>query len=99
MKKYLVVSLMLAVLPAAAARAEWTYLGDYVAPHKTEGNVVTFTCSNATVKVEVCTEDILRIRMSKSGEFKPNEPWAVIKYDWPQANFTVKNREILELSS
>jgi hypothetical protein len=37
MKKYVVVSLILAVLPAAAARAEWTYLGDYVAPYKTEG--------------------------------------------------------------
>jgi hypothetical protein len=74
MEKYLVVSLLLAALLAAAAKADWTYLGDYVAPYKTEGNVVTFTCTNATVKVEVCTEDILRIRMSNSGKFKPNEP-------------------------
>ncbi|MHC4645042.1 MAG: hypothetical protein ACYTBJ_06055 [Planctomycetota bacterium] len=66
--------------------------GRYVGPYKTEGNVVTFTCSDATVKIEVCTEDILRIRMSKSRVFKPNEPWVVIKYDWPQANFTVKDR-------
>ncbi|MHC4239314.1 MAG: glycoside hydrolase family 31 protein [Planctomycetota bacterium] len=92
MKKYLVVSLMLAVLPAPAVQAEWTYLGDYVGPYKAEGNIVTFTCTNATVTVEVCTEDILRIRMSKSGRFKPNEPWVVIKYDWPKSNFTVNDR-------
>lgn len=47
MEKYLVVSLLLAALLAAAAKADWTYLGDYVEPYKTEGNVVTFTCTNA----------------------------------------------------
>ncbi|HUW19593.1 MAG TPA: hypothetical protein VMW16_09845 [Sedimentisphaerales bacterium] len=48
MKNYLLLTLMLAVLlPAAATNAEWTYLGDYVAPYKVDGNVVTFTCSPA----------------------------------------------------
>jgi len=57
MKKYLVVSLILVVLPAAS-KAEWTFLGDYVGPYKTEGNIVAFTCTNETVKVEDRTEDI-----------------------------------------
>ena len=74
------------------AYADWTYVGDCVEPHTIQGNVVTFKCTNATVRIEVCTEDILRIRMSKSGRFKPNEPWVVVKYDWPKSLFTVKDR-------
>jgi alpha-glucosidase (family GH31 glycosyl hydrolase) len=92
MKKNLALVVIWLLLSPGYARAGWTYLGDYVAPYKTEANVITFTCTNATVKVEVCTEDILRIRMSKSGTLKPNEPWVVIKYDWPKSNFTVKDR-------
>ena len=92
MKAYLVLALIGLLLFTGVVGAQWTYVGDYVERYKTEGNVVTFTCSNATVKVKVCTEDILRIRMSKSGRFKPNEPWVVIRYDWPQAIFTVTDK-------
>jgi len=72
--------------------ASWTYVGDYVEPYRVDKNTITFTCTNAVVKVEVCSEDIIRIRMRKSGSFKPNEPWVVVKYDWPQSLFTVKDR-------
>ena len=77
---------------AGYSDAPWTYIGDYVEPYQVDKNTITFTCTNATVKVEVCTEDIIRVRTRKSGSFKPNEPWVVIKYDWPQSLFTVKDR-------
>jgi len=77
---------------AGYSNAPWTYIGDYVEPYQVDKNTITFTCTNATVKVEVCTEDIIRVRTRKSGSFKPNEPWVVIKYDWPQSLFTVKDR-------
>jgi len=80
------------MLLTGPADAQWNHLGNYVEPYKTSGNVVTFNCTNAVVKLEVCATDILRIRMSKSGDFKPNEPWVVIKYDWPHSLFTVKDR-------
>jgi len=86
------VVLCFVILFTGRADAEWTYLGDYVEPYKTTGNTLTFNCTNAAVKLEVCSEDILRIRMSKSGKFRPNENWVVIKYDWPKSLFTVKDR-------
>ncbi|MHC4258909.1 MAG: glycoside hydrolase family 31 protein [Planctomycetota bacterium] len=80
------------VLSATVVQGDWTYVGDYVGPYQIEANIVTFTCANATVKIEVCAEDILRIRMSKSSTFKPDEPYVVIKYDWPKSLFTVTDR-------
>ncbi len=72
--------------------AEWTYVGDYVAPYELRGNTVRFRSANAVVTLQVCAEDIFRIRMSPSGEFKGNEPWVVIRYDWPPCKFTVRDR-------
>lgn len=80
------------VLPAAGARADWTYIGDYVQPYQVDRNIITFTCTNATVKIEVCAEDILRIRMRESVSFEPDEPYVVIKYDWPAAVFAVTDK-------
>jgi len=92
MKLVWAVLAVLTALNSGNVAADWQYLGDYVAPHTVEGNIVTLKCTNATVKIEVCTEDIIRIRMSKSGDFKPDEPWVVIKYDWPKSLFTVSDR-------
>lgn len=83
---------LLSLLAPARSSANWTSIGDYTGPYQLNANEITFPCTNATVKIEVCTEDILRIRMNPSGLFLPNEPWVVIKYDWPKSNFTVKDR-------
>lgn len=72
--------------------AEWTYIGSYVEPYHVDGNTVTFTCTNGVVKIEICTDDMLRIRAGKSGLFRPNEPWVVIKYNWPQLPFAVTDK-------
>jgi alpha-glucosidase (family GH31 glycosyl hydrolase) len=92
MKRTIILIIILLAGFTALAQAQWTSPGDYIEPYKLEGNLVTFKCTNAVVTVEVCQEDILRIRMSKSGNFLPNEPYVVIKYDWPKSHFTVKDR-------
>lgn len=55
-------------------------------------NCIDFKCENALVKLEICTEDILRIRMSLTGNFKSNETWVVIKYDWPEIPYTIEDK-------
>ncbi len=98
--KRIFLSLALTLFTATGAYADWQYVGDYVGPYNVEGNLVTVKCSNATVTVEVCAQDILRIRMSGSGVFKADEPYVVIKYDWPQSLFTVKDRgEYIDIST
>jgi len=92
MKVNLVLALIWLLLFTGFAWSDWTYVGDYIEPYQVDGNIVTFSCANAVVKVEVCEEDILRIRMSRSGKFLPDEPYVVVKYDWPQVVFNVSER-------
>jgi len=92
MKILVVFTVILLMGSGGLSQAGWTYLGDMDGPYKVQGNIVTFKCTNAVVTLEVCAEDILRIRASKSAKFKANEPWVVIKYDWPKSNFRVKDR-------
>src|ERR1035441_10132705 len=72
--------------PTVAAQA----VGNY-GSHTVTGNTVVFDCSNgATVRVELCKADVARIRMDVPGAaFVANEPYAVVKYDWPAVGATV----------
>jgi len=57
MKKYLALVIIRLLLSEGCAQANWTYIDDYIEPYKVDGNILTFTCTNAVAKVEVCTED------------------------------------------
>lgn len=65
--------------------------GNYV-NHTQNKNTIEFQCTNSKVQIEICADDILRIRMSPSGVFKPNEPYVVIKYEWPLTSYKLKNK-------
>lgn len=65
--------------------------GKYIKHYENE-KYIDFQCKNARVRLEICAEDILRIRMNPSGNFKPDEPWVVIRYNWPKAGFTVEDK-------
>ena len=65
-------------------------VGNY-GSHTLTGNTVVFHCSSgATVRIELCQTDIARIRMAVPGaNFVANEPYAVVKYDWPAVGATL----------
>jgi len=66
--------------------------------YRRDARTVDFQCKsnkgdNVSVKLDVCTPEIIRVRMSPAGDFKQA---ALIKYgivntDWPDVNFTVKD--------
>ncbi len=60
-----------------------TAVGDYKSGFQRQGNVFTFSNTNAEVKLEFCTPSMLRIRSSWDQNFEDNEPWMVVQYDWP----------------
>jgi alpha-glucosidase (family GH31 glycosyl hydrolase) len=73
-----------------AAFAQWTPIGNYVAPYSVAGNKVTFTCTNGKVQVECCRPDMVRIRMVKGSDaFLADEPFMIQKYDWAALNPTI----------
>jgi alpha-glucosidase (family GH31 glycosyl hydrolase) len=53
---------------------------------------VDIQCTHAVVRLEFCLEDVLRIRMNPSGQILPDEPWVVIRYDWPAVSFTLEDK-------
>ena len=65
--------------------------GKYVG-HTSNNNIIDFQCTDSKVRLEICAGDIFRIRMSPSGDFKPDETWVVIRYDWPVNMFNVSDK-------
>jgi alpha-glucosidase len=70
---------------------EFTMAGNYV-KHKKINNSIDFQCTNAKIRVDICADDILRIRMRPGGEFKSDEPYVVIRYDWPKTSYSIKDK-------
>lgn len=62
-------------------------LGNFKSVTSEEGNTITINTTEATVKVEFITNSTIRIRTAWDGEFEENEPWMVVKYDWPKVAF------------
>ena len=82
-----------------------TAYGDYegiqsLESYNQKARVLNFECKSdsgkdITVKIEVCSPNIIRIRMSPTGEFE--QPvlikHGIVKTDWPNVDFTVKDEE------
>ena len=82
---------LLSLFSLAANCQEFTMAGNYI-KHKKTKNSVEFQCTNAKIRVDICADDILRIRMRQGGEFKPDETYVVIRYDWPVTSYSIKDK-------
>ncbi|MCB9354648.1 MAG: glycoside hydrolase family 31 protein [Lewinellaceae bacterium] len=82
--------LLLHLLFIQLAVCAQTGVGDYRSGFEKKGNAVFFSNEHADVRIEFCTESMLRIRTSWTRHFEENEPWMVVKYEWPEAQVTVK---------
>jgi alpha-glucosidase (family GH31 glycosyl hydrolase) len=71
-------------LPAVRAQ-----VGNYQQDFSRKGNTFYFTTGSARVQLEFCTAALFRVRMSRSGNFAPNEPWMVVQYQWSQVPIQV----------
>ncbi|KKN44185.1 hypothetical protein LCGC14_0695630 [marine sediment metagenome] len=65
-----------------------TDLGSFESVLSIDNNTITLATTQATIKVEFITKSTVRIRAAWDGKFEENEPWMVIKYDWPEVLFT-----------
>ncbi|MEZ4925508.1 MAG: glycoside hydrolase family 31 protein [Saprospiraceae bacterium] len=60
-----------------------TNVGTYQSGYSRVDNTFNFPCQHADVQLEVCTATMVRIRTSWSRKFEEDEPWMVVKYQWP----------------
>ncbi|AYN66298.1 DUF4968 domain-containing protein [Euzebyella marina] len=70
-----------------------TGLGNFQKVDSENGNKIVFATDEAKVQLEFCTPSLVRIRSSWDGDFSENEPWMVVKYDWPEVIYTAKESE------
>ena len=98
--KLMGISVLSTVILAAVA-----VYGDYeniqsLESYRQEAAVVNLECrleddGETTVKIQVCTPDIIRVRMSPTGEFEQPAlvKYGIVKTDWPNVDFTVEDEE------
>lgn len=78
------------LLLAAGRLSAQTAVGDYRSGFRKIGNTLSFSNEQADVQLEFCTPEVFRIRTSWKREFAANEPWMVIRYEWPEVPVSVE---------
>lgn len=66
--------------------SEFEFLGDVTKVEEIESGLL-LCCGKDRVKVLVLTDQVIRIRLGRGGQFKPNRSYAVVKTDWPQTSW------------
>jgi len=79
----------LIVLSAGLTQAQWTPMNP-VRTFKQEGDGVVFSMGTGTLRVQVCSESIIRVRYSTTTTFPKRTDFVVIKDSWPAAKFSVQ---------
>lgn len=69
-------------------RAQWQSIGN-LDSYTAEKNTVTLKAREAVVRVTVLAPDLVRIRVSRTGVFKPDQSWAVVKSNWEPVRIDV----------
>lgn len=72
----------------------WSTLGA-VQSLEWEGQGIWFDCGGPQVLISVLAANLIRVRLSPTGQFQPRRSWAVTQADadWPEAKFTVQETE------
>lgn len=63
-------------------------VGNYTSGYTTTKNVISIPFENADVRVEFCTENMVRFRTSWNRKFEGPEKYMVVKYSWPNVQFS-----------
>ncbi|MEM4591549.1 MAG: glycoside hydrolase family 31 protein [Nitrososphaerota archaeon] len=76
---------------------DFILLGD-ITSYEVKDNRVLLVCGAAKVELQILAPDLLRVRLAPQGVFEPDHSWAVVKRDWPPADFKVEDAgEVLRI--
>jgi len=64
------------------------FVGNY-STHFVQDNTIYFFCGATVVNIQVCTADIIKVRLDLTGNLQPDTSLVVIHETWPTVNFTV----------
>src|SRR5882757_5604380 len=75
-------------LSLSTANAQWEPMNPVTAVHQEKDGVV-FSLQTGTLKIQVCSDSVLRILYSGTSNFPEREDYVVTKKTWAGAPFTV----------
>ncbi len=85
-------SVLLCVLTllAAAAQAQWAPMNPVTAVQQQPDGVL-FTMQTGTLKLQVCTDSIIRVRYSATSAFSDRPDYVITKTSWPETKWTMQS--------
>ena len=83
---------ILLLLAAAPCYAQWNPLNP-VAGAKQQPNGAVFQLKSGALKIEVCSDAIVRVLYSPTGEFPERKDYVVVKQTWPQTEVSFEESE------
>jgi alpha-D-xyloside xylohydrolase len=82
----------LVLLVAVAAHAQWT-AANPVKDAQQQSDGVQLTMGTGTLKLQVCTDSIIRVRYSATSSFPNVKEYVVTKTEWPAAKWTMQSAD------
>src|SRR5882757_11017144 len=75
-------------------------IGDNKTGFKKQGNDFLFSNTNGDVKISFCSPGLFRVRSAWNRSFEADEPWMVVKYNWPPVTVSATdNKEYISLKT
>src|SRR5438094_7298837 len=74
------------------ANAQWAPLNSVTAVQQQPDGVL-FNMKLGTLKLQVCTDSIIRVRYSATSAFSTLPDYVVIKRDWPETQWSMQSAD------
>ena len=79
-------------LSAERLRAQWTPMNPVRDVHQ-ETDGALFSMGSGTLKIQVCSDSIIRVLYSPAASFSKRTDYVVIKEDWPAAKWSMQSAD------
>ncbi|MGA2643669.1 MAG: glycoside hydrolase family 31 protein [Candidatus Sulfotelmatobacter sp.] len=89
---YLIAVLFANVLLVPKANAQWTQRNP-VESVQQQADGAWFVLASGNLKVEVCSDTVIRVLYSATSSFPPKPNYVVIKQSWPTPNWTMQSSD------
>ncbi|MGA9813961.1 MAG: DUF4968 domain-containing protein, partial [Terriglobales bacterium] len=80
------------VLFTATARAQWAPMNP-VTNVQQQADGVLFTMQKGTLRLQVCTDFIIRVRYSATSTFSDRPDYVITKTSWPETKWTMQSAD------
>ena len=86
------IALFICMLCATTVQAQWTAMNP-VRKFQQESDGVLFTMGTGTLKVQVCSDSVIRVLYSPTALFPKQTDFVVTKLNWPHSQWTMNSTD------